>query len=269
MNAQPGFTPFVHVLGEGPQRVLALHCTLAFGGAWGGMAKAMGTRVTFVAPDLPSHGKSPDWDGQSDLAQTVLDTTAAMMDPAPMDVIGHSFGAMTALRLAVAYPARVRSITLFEPVFFAVAKTDDPEALELHSQHSQPFYEAISTGDMALAARAFNGMWSDTGGWEQMTERSRAAMTRAIHVVPATVDLLLDDTDGILAPGRLDALPMPVSLVRGQHTHPAIIAVLDGLHRRIPGSTLDVIAEAGHMGPITHPAEMAALFDKTLRRASG
>lgn len=268
MSVQPGFTPYINALGKGPRRVLALHCTLGFGGAWGGVAKVLGDQLTFVAPDLPSHGQSADWDGQSDFGQTVYDTTLAVMDDAPMDVIGHSFGAMTALRLAAKHPERVRSLTLFEPVFFAIAKADKPETLADHDRAAQPFHTAIKAGDMPAAARAFNSMWSTQSGvWDAMSERSRMAMARAVHVVPGTVGLLYDDTDGILAPGVLRGLTMPVLLLRGALTHPAITSTLEGLQTRIPGAALEVIPDAGHMAPISHPQAVAVAWQRMLATA--
>lgn len=46
---------------------------------------------------------------------------------APVDVIGHSFGATVALRLALERPELVRSLVLVEPVLFAAAKAaEDP-----------------------------------------------------------------------------------------------------------------------------------------------
>ena len=268
MSAENRFSPFVHTLGEGPRRVLALHCTLGFGGAWNGMAKLLGDRLTFVAPDLPCHGKSPDMDALDAFSTTVFDSTLAMMDSAPMDVIGHSFGAMTALRLAARFPERIRTLTLFEPVFFAVARADAPETLAAHDNDTAHFREAADAGDMETAARAFNEMWSSgPSGWDALSERARQAMVRGIRVVPTTYALLYDDTDGILAPGVLDRVSMPVQLIRGALTHAAISSTLAGLQTRLPDAALDVIPDAGHMAPISHPAEVAALFEKVLARA--
>ena len=119
MTAQPGFKAHVSTLGAGARRVMALHCTMAFGGAWGNLAAALGEGVSVVAPDMPSHGKSSDWDEVSDFSETVYQASMAALDDAPMDVVGHSFGAAIALRMAVEHPDRIRSLTLFEPVFFA------------------------------------------------------------------------------------------------------------------------------------------------------
>ena len=267
MTAQAGFTPHVSTLGSGPRRVLALHCTLAFGGAWGGMVKLLGEDLTFVAPDMPSHGRSVDWDEDSSFADTVLAASLSVMDDAPMDVIGHSFGAATALRMAVEHPARVRSITLIEPVFFAVAMADAPETMSDHDGRAQPFVDAMQAGDRALAARLFNRMWSEAGTWDRLPDRTRAAMTRAIHVVPDTHAFLYDDLCGMLEPGQLHALTVPTLLIRGEQALPAIAAVNDGLCKRIPGAAQSVIAGAGHMAPISHPAETAEAFASLLERA--
>jgi lipase len=115
VNPQNGFKPHVIRLGHGPRRVLALHCTLAFGGAWAGLAKLIGEDSTLIAPDMPSHGKSADWDEVSDFSDTVLQASFAAMEDAPMDVIGHSFGAATALRMAALHPERLRPIMITAP----------------------------------------------------------------------------------------------------------------------------------------------------------
>ncbi|MFN7164603.1 MAG: alpha/beta hydrolase, partial [Hyphomonas sp.] len=50
----------------GARQVLALHCSLAHGGAWAGVAAGL-SGVILAAPDLPGHGAAGLWDGRSDL----------------------------------------------------------------------------------------------------------------------------------------------------------------------------------------------------------
>lgn len=257
MTGQAGFFPHVMTIGNGPRRALALHCTMAFGGAWAGLAKAL-PDLTLIAPDMPSHGRSADWDEQSDFSDTVYAASLGAMDTTPVDVIGHSFGAVTALRLAVAHPERVRSLTVIEPVFFAIARQDAPETLDQHDVHAKPFQDAMQAGDRETAARAFNRMWSvDAPKWDSMPERTRAAMIRAIHVVPDTHAFLYDDTCGLLGPTGLAACRVPALILRGEHAHPAITATNSGLAARMPNATSGVIAGAGHMAPISHPPAVA------------
>lgn len=267
MRSQAGFVPHLTTIGQGQRHVLALHCTLAFGGAWMGVAKQLGQELTVIAPDMPSHGQSPDWDESSDFSDTVFDAALSSCGDQPIDVIGHSFGAMVALRLAATQPDRVRSLTLIEPVFFAVAAQDAPDIMQDHDGRTAHIVDAAATGDRALSARVFNRMWSGGTPWDDIPQRSRAAMIRAIHVVPDTVGFIYDDNAGLLRPGMLDAVTMPTLLMRGSQTLPAIIAINDGLERRLPNASQSVIKGAGHMAPITHPVEAAAAIGDLLKRS--
>jgi len=267
VSAQARFQPHVSTLGQGPRRALALHCTLAFGGAWGGLAKVVGADVTLVAPDMASHGRSDDWDGTSDFSETTYKASLGAMDEGPMDIIGHSFGAAIALRMAVTHPERVRSLTLFEPVFFAVALADAPQSMVDHDRQAKPFHDAMASGDPAAGAQAFNAMWSGGPKWDSLSDRSRAAMTRAIHVVPDTVGFLYDDNAGLLRDGVLDRLKVPAILVRGEHAAPAVKAVTAGLTRRMGNAEEVIIAGAGHMAPISHPVEVGTAFKQVLARS--
>jgi pimeloyl-ACP methyl ester carboxylesterase len=216
---------------------------------------------------MPSHGGSADWDEVSDFSDTVYEAAAATLDDTPMDVVGHSFGAVAALRLAITFPEKVRSLTLIESVFFAVALQDAPETMADHDARAAPFFGAVNAGDISLAARSFNRMWSDGPIWHSLSERSRAAMIRAIHVVPDTFGFLYEDAKGILAPGVLDAATMPSLLVRGSKTLPAVTAINDGLEARLPNASQAVIDGAGHMAPLSHPAQVSDAIRGLLMRS--
>lgn len=258
---------FVRSFGQGPRRVLALHCTIAHSGAWRGLAEVMGDVVTLVTPDMLSHGRSPDWDRQGDIQDRSVTAVEHLLD-AQMDVIGHSFGATIALRLALEHPKRVRSLTLIEPVFFAVALQDDPQTVADHDADAAPYIAAVQAGDDALAARVFNRMWSEDGPrWPDLPESTRAAMTRSIHFVAASRPAVYDDHAGMLAPGVLGRVTMPVLLLRGSRTHPVIATVNEGLAWRLPDAQSVVVEGAGHMLPITHPGAAAAELRRLFARA--
>lgn len=257
---------FVRSIGDGPRRILALHCTLAHSRAWRGLAEHL-SDARFTAPDMLSHGHSPDWDGLGDFQDRSLAAVAPLLEPG-MDLIGHSFGATVALRLAVAHPKKVRSLTLIEPVFFAVASQDAPDLLAQHDADAGPFTSALKAGDAGLGARLFNRMWSNGGPrWPDLSEPLRAAMTRAIHVVPACRSAVYDDLAGMLAPGVLEQLQTPCLLLRGSETHVVIGAVNTGLARRLPNAESRVIDGAAHMLPISHPLETAAALTALFQRA--
>jgi len=258
---------FVHHYGNGPRRVLALHCTLAHAGVWRGLSGLMDQEVTLVAPDMLSHGRSPDWDGQGDFQDRSVAAVQHLLEPG-MDIIGHSFGGTVALRLAVEHPDLVRSVTMIEPVFFAVALQDDPDLVADHDRDAGPFTDALQAGDNALGARLFNRMWGGNGPrWPDMPEKLRAAMTRAITIVPACRNAIYDDLAGLLAPGVLDRVQVPCLVLRGSQSHPVVGVINDGLARRLPDAQNVVVEGAGHMVSISHPSQTATELRKLFARS--
>ena len=97
-------------------------------GSLTGLIGALADRITATLYDLPSHGRSSDWDGTGDLHDVATDMGRALLTE-PMDLIGHSFGATVAMRLAMEHPEMVRSVTMIEPVYFAPAIADHPDEM--------------------------------------------------------------------------------------------------------------------------------------------
>jgi pimeloyl-ACP methyl ester carboxylesterase len=261
---------FARSFGEGPRPLLAVHCSLAHSGAWRGLAAAMEREVTLTGFDMLNHGRSPDWDGQGNYQLLNTEAGLALLQEmaaseggqdTPVDVIGHSFGATVALRMAMARPDLVRSLTLIEPVLFAVARSDDPGLLAAIEAESLPFDRAYAAGDLERATRLFNRLWGPGHPkWPDLPESSRAAMMRAMPVIPASHATLYDDENGTLAPGALDGVTMPVQLIYGSKS-PAVMAVIArGLSRRLPQALCVAMPGAGHMLPVTHPQQTAALL---------
>lgn len=251
---------FSRSFGTGPRQVLAVHCSLAHSGTWRGLAADLSDEVTITAFDMLNHGRSPDWDHQGDFQDRNVAAGLSLLTQ-PMDLVGHSFGATVALQMAVRQPDLVRSLTLIEPVFFAAA--EDPSLLLDLEAQNRPFTDALKAGDPALAARLFNRMWSSGAPkWPDLPETTRAAMVRAIEIVPACDPAVLTDRQGLLAPGGADGLRMPILLLHGARTNPVIPSVNARLLRQLSNARLAVIEGAGHMVSISHPAEVAAELRK-------
>ncbi|MDC0658137.1 alpha/beta hydrolase [Leisingera sp. SS27] len=251
---------FHRSFGNGPRPVLAVHCSLAHSGAWRGVAEALAGDITLTAFDMLSHGRSPDWDGQGNYQLLNMQAGLSLLT-APVDLVGHSFGATVALRMAMARPDLVRSLTLIEPVLFAAAQDEDPAAFAELEAASQPAEAAWASGDRERTTRLFNRMWG-TGEpkWPDLPAPARAAMVRAMPVVMASRAVLHSDANGTLVPGALDTVTMPVQILTGAASPPVIPAITRSLCRRLPAAAHTAVPGAGHMLPITHPAETAALL---------
>lgn len=92
-------------------------------------------------------------------------------------------------------------------------------------------------------------------------------MTRGIHILPASDTAVWKDSAGLLNPGVLEGLKMPVLLLRGGQSDEIIRVVNDGLAARIRDAENRVVDGAGHMVPITHPKETADHLRKLFARA--
>jgi len=252
---------------EGAERqALAIHCTLGHSGAWRGLAAALKDDLSLLAFDLPSHGKSGVWDRTGNLHDVATEMARALIT-APMDLIGHSFGATVALRIAVETPHLVRSLTMIEPVFFAVAWADEPDLKEAHTRANAAMTAAFASGDEREAARVFNRDWGDGTPWETMPERMKDHLTRLVHYVPASGPFLLEDSAGMLAPGRLAQAAMPAVLIEGDQSPQMSAKVAIALEKRLPDVERKIVEGVGHMLPVTHPEAVAPHVRELLARS--
>lgn len=242
--------------GDGPRLTLALHPSLAHGGAFRALAAHLPER-SFVCPDLPGHGESPGWDGVADLHDLSTAGAAGVLEAlGPVELIGHSFGGTVALRLALERPRLVRRLTLIEPVLFAAATQADRDAL---AASLSPFAAALARGDRHAAAAAFQSVWGTGVPFEALPLAQQGYIADRIHLIAAADAALNADTPGLLRPGRLEGLGMPVTLIRGGASPPIVAAIHAGLCARIAQAQDHVVAGAGHMLPLTHAAQVAAL----------
>ena len=251
-----------HWAGDRDRPALALHCMMGNGAYWGPIAGRLEGRIDLAGFDMPGHGRSDPWEPQPqgpDFHTSVTRIAASFIDR-PLDLIGHSLGATVALRIAVAAPEAVRSLTLIEPVLFAAA----PDAEQI--TRDQTMAEMIAQGRDDDAARAFIDIWG-AAPFDSLPPATRRAMADQIKLVVDTDETLTRDRAGILDEGRLETIDAPVMIILGQDSPLVMHRIADALAPRLADVGRAVVPSAGHMLPLTHADQTAGLIALNLNRA--
>ena len=244
---------------------LALHCMMGHSGLWAPVAELLADLVALSAFDLAGHGAAAPFDPAGPDYTTLATRMAGAAINRPVDLIGHSFGAVVALRLALRAPQAVRSLVLIEPVLFAAARGTPfwPEVAAMRDHLDA----RIAAGEDEAAAREFMAVWGGAAPWEGLPEPMRAAFTAQVALVQATGPDVYDDRGGLLAPGGLEALDLPVMMIAGGESLPVMAAIQDSIADRLPDVARTSLPGAGHMLPLTHPRQVADLIRVNLTRA--
>lgn len=260
-----GVTTYFRQSGHGAEPGFFLHCSLAQSSAWAGVMAGLEDEMTMTAMDLPGHGRSADWDGRRDIAQQAQDMALGLL-PLPAHLVGHSFGAYLALRLAVEAPDRVMSLTLIDPVFFRAARDVNPELYHAHEARTRAYLQAIDHADTRAMAQAFTEEWGGGAPWASVPADMQDYFADRMDLIIAAEPALAEDSGGVFE--RLPDVSCPVVLVDGGQSPEIMAAIMDGLSFQIPQAQRITLADAGHMAPLSHPAQIADAIRLTVQSVS-
>ena len=255
--------------------VISLHSSASSPRQWSALAQTLGSAYRVSAPALIGYGDTPDWHYQRPLS---LDDEAERIEPLidaepeGVHLVGHSFGGAVALRLALRNPGKVRSLVLYEPVLFSLLNEEasdrpgPPPAMAEVNAVRIAIRRSHYSGRRTFAARLFVEYWSGPGAWDLLDLRRREAITERMRKVDAEFDAV--NCNQI----RLDdfrPIRVPVLLLQGEHTRRPARRIAELLASAIPYATRKVVLGVGHMGPITHPAEVNAQIGAYLDAQAG
>ena len=243
--------------------VLALHCSGAGGHQWKSWRSLASDRLEIVAPPLLGYESTLEWDMEQRLdleaeARAIAPVLAECGDG--VHLVGHSYGGAVAIELALRHPDRIRSLTLYEPVRFALLREyGDAEWFEIGSVARQIVKLAL-TGSLEEPSKFFVDYWSGPGTWARLPPAVRKATRLRLTKVCAEFDALFSDVRPLADYGRLG---MPVHLLCGTESPAPALRVVDRLAQLWPGARRTRLVGLGHMGPVQDPARVMAAAGMT------
>lgn len=254
-----GSTLFYQLTGAGSP-VLLVHSSACRGGFWQGLIRQLGDGLACYTPDLAGYGRSRCASSQNATLRDEAEFIAPLLwhDPQPFHLIGHSFGGAVALAAALAWPDRVRSLTLYEPTAFSLLRGGGPKDRALFDAIAKVPADMRALFDDGSADRAmgrFVDFWSGAPVWDAKPVADRAQLSPLAGKVIGDFRLLFD------ASWEADAfkrMPFPVLILRGEKSPPVAGRVAEILSTLIGHARLHTVADAGHMAPVTEPGLIAA-----------
>jgi len=234
--------------------VLLIHSSGFTSRQWRRLGEQLAPRHRVIAPDLIGYGAAARWpDGEPFHFQRDVAMLAELLTE-PADLVGHSYGGLLALQLALARPERVRRIAVYEPVTFGLLdEPEDAAAREAIVELGEYRYDAGAVDEVWLDR--FVDWWQGPGAWRALTEETRRAFRDVAWKMSQEVATLSVDRTGS---ARYAAIAAPTLILAGEGTKAAELHVVRKLARTLPRAVLQLLPGMGHMGPITHAAAVNA-----------
>jgi pimeloyl-ACP methyl ester carboxylesterase len=245
--------------GAGPTIVL-VPGSCSTGAAWRPIIAQWENRFRCVTTSLLGYGRTTerrtaddaDISHEVDILEKVIRQTGG-----PVHLVGHSFGGLTALAVALRNEVPLLSLTILE--------APTPEILRHLGEHrhyrafrdmTDAYFGSFYAGEHAAIAQMidFYGGAGTFAGWPQRV-RDYAVETTAVNI--------LDWASAYgfpLTPARLATIEVPTLVAWGALSHPAIARANMLLGGCVPDAAVATIDGAAHFMIATHAKEVADLI---------
>ena len=230
--------------------VILLHAGVADRRMWEDLLPdlaAAGFRA--VAFDLPGFGDAEVEPGpQAPWNDVLMAMNELGIERAAL--VGNSFGAAIALRVAVVAPTRVDALVL-------VGTPMPGEPSDRLAAAWEAEEEALVRGDIDAAVEAVAEAWTKPGPVRELVEE----MQRRAFELQLEAGEVEDAPDPVEEdPESLTRIDVPLLAIAGAEDMPDFVTGADTLARVVPGARHVVVEGAGHLVPLEAPDEFRALL---------
>ncbi len=242
--------------------VVFVHGSLSFGGYWSDEVGYFAASHRVVAYsrryNFPNHNSiRPGYSAIVDAED--LAALIGELGLGRVHVVGHSYGALTALFLAARHPELVRSLVLAEPPAVSLlGHLSRHPALgratlaDIREHMLAPMTEAFKRGDREAGIAAFMSyVFRDPQAWQKLPEPARQDALRNAGEWDAM--LTSGELFPTLEPSAVRAIHAPVLLLSGELSYPFLGLIDEELLHLLPDARRVVVPQAGHQMWIEQP----------------
>ena len=242
--------------GDGPT-IVFVPGSCSTGAAWRPVMAALPGRFRCVTTSLLGYGGTaerrtshdPSISHEADAVEAVIRRTAGRVH-----LVGHSFGGLVALAVALRNKVPLASLTIAEaPAVELLREAGEHQHYRAFRDMSEAYFGAFHDGNEGAISMMidFYGGPSTFASWPPRV-RAYAAQTTPVNI--------LDWASAYgfpLSPSALAQVEVPVLVVRGGASHPAMQRVNELLSTHISGASLLTVPGAAHFMISTHPDDIA------------
>jgi pimeloyl-ACP methyl ester carboxylesterase len=243
--------------GEGAPLVL-VHGSWGDHHNWDPVVAGLARSFRVVTYDRRGHSQSERLASQGSIEEDVADLALLItaQQGTPAHIVGNSFGASIALKLAAARPDLVASLAVHEPPLLGFIGNEP--ALAAVQQRIESVIATLESGRTELGAREFvETVALGPGMWEKLPPEMRQTF---VFNAPTWVDEMNEQGAFVLDLGRLAAFDRPALISRGDQSPPFFGTILDKIGEALPHARRHTFNGAGHAPHLTHPDDFVRIL---------
>jgi pimeloyl-ACP methyl ester carboxylesterase len=252
--------------GAGPAIVL-VPGSCSTGAAWRPIISDLSSRFRCVTTSLLGYGgtverrtaSDPSISHEAEVLESVVRKAGG-----PVHLVGHSFGGLVALVVALRNQVPLSSLLILEaPAMELLRAEGEDRHYGLFRDMTEAYFADFASGNVGAIA-AMIDFYGGPGTFASWPPRIRAYAERT---TPVNIVDWASAYDFPLSAASLSAIRLPVIVARGGASHPAMQCANALLSERINQAALVTIDGAAHFMVATHAREVAHLIAQHVLRA--